>query len=139
MTNLFDFFDLFLNSYNFFIHFLVETVLVFNILNFIWFTPFGAIAIIFLTRGPSLETIRNVAMTLGGLSTFAIATGVGGPRRNRAEEEAAKKEAQEAKEEARKAQDSARRAREEAAQTKAGCEAMQNKIAEFEARLAAKK
>jgi hypothetical protein len=57
-------------------------------------------------RGPSLETVRNVAMTLGGLSTFAIATGVGGPGRNRRDEEEARK----AQDEARKAQDDAKKA-----------------------------
>jgi hypothetical protein len=50
-----------------------------------------------------------------------------------------KKEVQEAKDEARKAQDEARRARDEAAQTKASCEAMKQRVIDFEARLAAKK
>jgi len=83
---------------------------------------------ILFSRRPSLETVRNIAMILGGLSTFAIATGVGGTRRKRAEEEASKKaeeEARIAKEEARKAELNARMARDEAAQAKANFEAMQ--------------
>jgi len=135
---LFDSFDLLQNSYVILIHFLTETILDLNILNFVWFS----IAIIFLTRGPSLETIRNVAMTLGGLSTFAIATGVGGPRRNRAEEESAKRaedDARTAKEEAKSADLNARLARDEAAQTKALLEATQKRVDNLEAFIEATK
>jgi hypothetical protein len=93
-------------------------------------------------RGPSLETVRNIAMTLGGLSTFAIATGVGGPGRNRRDEEEARKaqdEARKAQDDAKKAQDEARKARDEAAQAKANFEAIQKKFAEFEARVGSSK
>jgi hypothetical protein len=78
-------------------------------------------------------------MTLGGLSTFAIATG--GPRRNRDEEEArkARDEARVAKEEARRAQEDALRARNEAAETKALLEETQKRVTYFEAKLAAAK
>jgi uncharacterized protein YdaU (DUF1376 family) len=75
-------------------------------------------------------------MTLGGLSTFAIATGVGGPRKNRAEEEAAKRaeeDARIAKEEAKAAELNARMARDEAAKTKALLEETQKRVTNLEA------
>jgi hypothetical protein len=75
-------------------------------------------------------------MTLGGLSTFAIATGVGGPRRNRAEEEAAKRaeeDAKIAKEDAKAAELNARMAREEGAQKKALLEETKKRVDNLEA------
>jgi hypothetical protein len=83
-------------------------------------------------RGPSIEPIRNVAMILGGLGTAAIASGVGGPRINREDEEARKAEA-----EARKAEAEARKV--EAEQTKSNYEASLKRINDLEAENAALK
>lgn len=137
---LFDFFDIFQLTYNIFINFLVEIILHPNTLILIMFTII--LIPVLAMRGPSLETVRNVAMILGGLGTAAIASGVGGTRRNRAEEEAARKaeeDARIAKEEAKKAELNARLARDEAAQTKANVEAMQKRLVNLETRLEAGK
>jgi hypothetical protein len=130
MNFLFYFSELFSNSYNLFVYFLTEIIVDLNILKFIFFTTI--LLGVLISKRPSLETIRNVAMTLGALSTVAIATGAGGPRRNRAEEEARKAEA-----DARKAEADARQA--EIAQNKTNLEATLKRIRELEAENAALK
>jgi hypothetical protein len=74
-------------------------------------------------------------MIVGALSTAAIATGVGGPRRNRDDEEEASKaeeDAKIAKEDAKQSELNARMAREETAQTKASLEEIQKRVDNLE-------